>query len=424
MGRLAVFLGQAGQEYRQMRLGLHRVEAALDRLGNPEKSFASILIAGTNGKGSTARMVESTLRQAGHRSGLYTSPHLIRVQERILVAGAEVSADLLENILDDWSAAGFLDDQGHWTVAKERLTWFEKATVLAFEAFRRSKVEIAVLEVGLGGRMDATNVVDPVASAVTSIGMDHVEVLGASLPEIAREKAGVMRRARPFILGPMAPELSSLFRNWCKEAGARLIEVQAPRGDSKNFTYGDFSGLALALEGRHQLNNAAVALELLSALKEGGFGWSEKNLREGLAALRHPGRLQLLPGKPKLLLDGAHNPQALASLSAYLRESQSREKPVFLLAMMREKDPEIALDCLAPLAKHFVFTELSNPRCLPVEAWRDLAKKRKLHADFSPNSQVALDLARDRAGPEGLVVVTGSLYLVAEILANLDCQAK
>ncbi|HKX12511.1 MAG TPA: Mur ligase family protein, partial [bacterium] len=370
MSRLTAFLGQAGQEYRQMRLGLHRVQAALERLGHPEQSFASVLIAGTNGKGSTARMVEAVLRQAGHRTGLYTSPHLLRFNERILVAGEEVTDDLLETILAEWAGQGILDGEGQWPVAGEKLTWFEKATVLAFEAFRRSGIELAVLEVGLGGRMDATNVVDPVVSAVISIGLDHAEVLGSSLAEIAREKAGVMRPGRPLVLGPIASDLMALFGAWSAEEGARLIQARLPQGSPENFSYGVLRDLALPLAGRHQLANAAAAIEILAALKERGFSWDEKDLREGLRSVRNPGRLQWLSGRPPLLLDGAHNPPAFAALAEHLDSLPERGKTVFLLAMMKEKDPAAALDILGPMADAWVFAELANPRCLALEAWR------------------------------------------------------
>ncbi len=424
MSRLAAFLGQAGQEYRQMRLGLHRIQAALEQLGHPEQSFASVLIAGTNGKGSTARMVESVLRRAGHRSGLYTSPHLLRFNERILIAGEEVTDESLETILEEWAEKGILDGEGHWSVAGERLTWFEKATALAFEAFRRAKIEIAVLEVGLGGRMDATNAVEPLVSAVTSLGMDHAEVLGSSLAEIAREKAGVMRSGRALVLGPAAPDLLVLFRRWLEEEGAHLVEAKLPDGSPEKFSYGSFRNLSLPLEGRHQLANAAVAIELLGVLKEKGFSWDEKALRVGLGSVRNPGRLQWLPGRPPLLLDGAHNPPALAALADYLGQMPDRGKTIFLLAMMKEKDPEAALDILGPLAAGFVFTELANPRCLPLDAWRERAKKRKLHAEFFSNPQAALDAARKLAGLEGLIVAAGSLFLVAEILGNDVCHSK
>ncbi|HEX5032997.1 MAG TPA: folylpolyglutamate synthase/dihydrofolate synthase family protein, partial [bacterium] len=423
MSRLDTFLVSAGQEYRQMRLGLERIRAALDLVGHPERSFASVLIAGTNGKGSTSRMVESVLRRAGHRTGLYTSPHLLRFSERILLSGQEASEELLESILEEWAGRGFLDGEGRWPAAGEELTWFEKATLLAFEVFRRAQVEIAVLEVGLGGRLDATNVVDPLVSAVTSIGMDHAEILGSTLAEIAKEKAGVLRRDRVTVLGPLASDLLALYRRWAEEAGAQLIEAKLAAGGAERFSYGPYRDLSLGLEGRHQLANAAVAIEILSVLEKQGFPSEEKALREGLGTVQNPGRLQWLPGKPPLLLDGAHNPPAFHSLADYLQGLERKEN-VFVLAMMKEKDPAAAVDILGPLADAFVFTELDSSRSLPLQAWQELAEKRRLHAVFFAKPRAALEAARDLAGPEGRVIVTGSLFLVAEILANRVCHSN
>ncbi|HKY61961.1 MAG TPA: folylpolyglutamate synthase/dihydrofolate synthase family protein [bacterium] len=423
MSRLDAFLGSAGQEYRQMRPGLERIRAALDLVGHPERSFASVLIAGTNGKGSTARMVESVLRRAGHRAGLYTSPHLLRFPERILLSGQEASEELLESILEEWAGRGFWEGEGRWPAAGEQLTWFEKATLLAFEAFRRAQIEIAVLEVGLGGRLDATNAVDPRASAVTSIGLDHAEILGSTLAEIAREKAGVLRPGRATVLGSLAPDLLALYRRWAEEAGARLIEAKLPLGGTEKFSYGPYRDLSLALEGRHQLANAAVAIELLTALQEQGFPWEEEALREGLRTVQNPGRLQWLPGEPPLLLDGAHNPPAFQALAEYL-QGLERKKNVFLMAMMKGKDPAAAMDTLGPLAGTFVFTELGGSRSLPLAAWQDLAEKRRFHTVFFANPRAALEAARELAGPEGRVIVTGSLFLVAEILGNRVCHSN
>ncbi|MCE9624681.1 MAG: hypothetical protein K8R69_04370, partial [Deltaproteobacteria bacterium] len=213
MATLAAFLEQSRGEYSEMRLGLHRIRELLAKLKHPERAYASVLIAGTNGKGSVARMIASVLGEAGYRTGLYTSPHMQRFTERIQVNGRELSEAALEEILCDWEAQGLMDATGRLPAGEgECLTWFEKATLLAFEAFRREAVEIAVLEVGLGGRMDATNAAEPLVSAITTLGLDHTEVLGPTLEDIAREKAGVLRMGRPLILGAM-PEAT---RSWLR----------------------------------------------------------------------------------------------------------------------------------------------------------------------------------------------------------------
>lgn len=416
MSRLGTFLAQSRGEYRHMKLGLHRMRELLEKTGHPEKSYACVLIAGTNGKGSVARMVESVLRRAGYRTGIYTSPHLVRFTERIQIDGKELDASRLEEILRDWEAAVLSDAEGKIPAGEgEWLTWFEKATLLAFEAFRRQGVEIAVLEVGLGGRLDATNAAEPLASAIVSIGLDHTEVLGATLPEIAREKAGVLRPWRPLVLGAMPEPIREQLRDYALAEEAFPILAGEPVGEPWNFSYADFTALAIPLEGRHQLANAAVAIELLWSLAVRGFPWSETELREGLAVVTHPGRLERIEGAPPLILDGAHNPQALEALVQFLREEFSDRPVSVVLAMSKEKDPRAALEILRSLRPHFFFTTFPNARSLPLEAWRTLAAKEGLAGDFFEAPEAALNAARAATPPEGLILATGSLFLVGQL---------
>ncbi|MFO1464769.1 MAG: folylpolyglutamate synthase/dihydrofolate synthase family protein [bacterium] len=418
MNRLEQFLAQSRGEYAGMRLGLHRMQALLERLGHPEKSYATVLIAGTNGKGSTARMVESVLRKAEYRTGLYTSPHLVHFHERIEMSGTEVSDAQLEAILSDWADEGILDAEGKIPVAEgEWLTWFEKATLLAFEAFRRAGVQIVVLEVGLGGRLDATNAAEPLVSAITSIGYDHTEVLGETLEKIAAEKAGVLRRDRPLVLGEMPQEIREGLRRRALAGGAFPVLAGYPEGTAASFSYEGFSGLFLPLAGEHQLRNAAVAIEVLWALAVRGFPWSEEELRGGLAEVRHPGRLERVGGLPPVLMDGAHNPEALTALVAYLRGQHPRARLAIVLGMSREKDHVEALRLLHPLGPSFFFTEFPNSRSLGLEDWRGLAKSAGISGEFFSDPKEALAAAR-RSRPEpDLIVVTGSLFLVGSLRA-------
>jgi len=420
MGRLLTFLAQSRSEYTGMRLGLHRMQALLERLGHPEKSFASVLIAGTNGKGSTACMVESVLRQAEYRTGLYTSPHLERFNERVRVSGVEVADAELETILSGWAEAGILDAEGRIPLPEgEWLTWFEKATLLAFEVFRRAGVQIAVLEVGLGGRLDATNTTQPLVSAITSIGMDHTEVLGSTLEKIAGEKAGVMRADRPVVLGPMPEKIRQFLVKQAKEIGAFPVLAERPEGEAERFSYESFADLSLPLAGCHQLENAAVAIDLLWSLAVRGFPWSEEELRRGLSAVRHPGRLEAFSGKPEILMDGAHNPEALRALVAHLRDKHAGRELSFVLGMSKEKDQALALRLLNELKPQFYFCEFPNPRSLSVDSWRAQAQEVGLSGKFFSDPRQALAAAREETGPEGLVVVTGSLFLVGFLRSAL-----
>ncbi|MDL1873254.1 bifunctional folylpolyglutamate synthase/dihydrofolate synthase [Deltaproteobacteria bacterium PRO3] len=424
MTRLERFLAQSRGEYRRMSLGLHRMRELLEKIGHPDKAFACVLIAGTNGKGSTARMVESVLRCAGYRTGLYTSPHLVRFSERIRIGGREVSAERLEEILADWERAGLADAEGGIPAGEgERLTWFEQATLLAFEVFRREGVEFAVLEVGLGGRLDATNAAEPLASAIVSIGLDHTEVLGATLAEIAREKAGVLRPWRPLVLGAMPEKVREELRRLALEAGAFPILAGEPEGEPRDFSYADFTELSIPLEGRHQLANAAVAIELLWALAVRGWPWSETELREGLAAVSHPGRLERVEGAPPVLLDGAHNPQALEALGRYIQEKFPGRPVSVVLAMSKEKDPRAALGILGALKPRWYFTVFPNERSLPLERWRELAAAEGLTGDFFEKPEAALGRARTETPPEGLVVATGSLFLVGGLREALGLDS-
>jgi len=396
-----------------MKFGLDRIRRVLERLGNPERRYPSALIAGTNGKGSTARMVDSVLREAGNKTGLYTSPHLERFNERILIGGREVSDESLEAVLQDFQRE---------SLPIEDLTWFEKATLLAFEIFRREKIDIAVLEVGLGGRLDATNVVDPPVSAITSISRDHVEVLGNSLFDIAREKAGVMRLGRPIVLGPMKTELRDFLQKACRMGGAEPVTPSAPLGTPEDFEYDCFAHLQLGLEGAHQLRNAAVAVEILKALRAQGIAWNEEHLRRGFRQVRNPGRLEWVEGAPPILLDGAHNEESLAATVDYLGKKFPQTGPTLVLGMMADKDSRAAVQILKQLQPKWVLTEVSSPRSLKMFEWRRICEQEKIDGDILASPEAALSRARELTSADRPIVVTGSLYLVGEIRRRLGAS--
>jgi dihydrofolate synthase/folylpolyglutamate synthase len=363
-----------------VRPGLDVTRAALAAVGDPHLGLPAIHIAGTNGKGSTAAMVESLLREAGVRTGLYTSPHLLRFTERIRVSGEEISAN-------EAAALGELVLK-----AAPDATFFEIATVMAFAAFRERGVEVAVLEVGLGGRLDATNVVDAaLATVVTGIARDHAEVLGDTLPEIAREKAGIFKREVPAVIG-------------CDDEDARSVLIdEAHRVGAPVWLRGrDFPEhctLPVALAGAHQSKNAALAL---CAVERAGFELDDALKRRALGKVRWPARLERLA--PDVIVDAAHNADGARALAQAL----PRDRAIHLVfGVVSDKQPADMLAALTPIASRVVLTRPPSARARDPETLRDLVPD----AEVAGSLEEALTLAR-RDG--GLVVVTGSIFLAGE----------
>lgn len=426
MKLLKNFLKDRAQEYTHKKLGLDRVRAALEVLDHPEHTYPSVLIAGTNGKGSVATMLEAVLCQAGYAVGCYTSPHVERFTERIRVGAQEVSEEELEEALDFFAEKKLLQADGQMqTPSEEALTWFEKTTLLALEIFRRHQVPLALLEVGLGARLDATNIVDPTVSVITSIGKDHMEVLGDSLFDIAKEKMAVARSGRPLILGEMDPNVRNFLNKGSRILGAHPVVTKEPQGTSQDFSYGPLSKLSLAMTGQHQLQNAATVIETIVALKEAGFKIENQHVRAGLVQAKLPGRVEKYPGPPEIWCDGAHNENALAALITEVRAAlfQKFKRPLTIVfASMREKDIKTLLKQLAVLKPHFIFTQVDSPRAIPAAELAHLANflPEKLEHQVIENPQTALQTACKQTPPDGLIIVTGSLYLVGEVRASLE----
>jgi dihydrofolate synthase/folylpolyglutamate synthase len=411
----------AGLERLGVRLGLEPLQGLLERLGNPERGLVAVLIAGTNGKGSTAAMLASVARAAGLRTGLYTSPHLQRVEERIRIDGEPIDSALLAAALERVLAA-----VRH--AGLETPTYFEAATAAAFLLFAEARIELAVLEVGLGGRLDATNLSQPIVSVVTPIALDHTEWLGETLAAVAREKAGVMRAGRPAVLGPQEPEAERALLGAAREIGARPVDARerarvlavAPRGlaGSRFEVELDAARLEidLPLAGEHQVENAAVAIAAAATLAGEGFPALDAGaIRRGLAAVRWPGRLESLTlpgGRATVLLDAAHNPHGVAALARFLAGLGRRFVLVF--GALADKDFARMLAPLAANASAVVLTRPESPRAL------DPARLRALLADpagarLEPDPALALTTALGLADTSGvdLVVVAGSIYLIA-----------
>ncbi len=385
-----------------MRFGLERMERALDALGHPERDYPILHVGGTNGKGSTCAMAAAGLAEAGHRVGLYTSPHLVRFEERIQVTGAVISeADLSARVDEIRRACPWHDAASE----VERLTYFEFATLAALVHFSRAGVTAAVVEVGLGGRFDATNAVFPWAVAIARIGLDHTQLLGDTVEQVAREKAGIFKAGVPAVVHGDQP------------AGAlEVLEAEAlRRGAPFQVAPPAYPGL-VALRGPHQRANAALAAAALQLLDGRGVRVPAGAAARGIASARWPGRLEEVGG---VLLDGAHNPQAAAALAAAL-PALYRGRPVELVfGVLADKDHRGMIDALTPAVRRFHLVAPATPRARSASSLHALVADQGGVADEHPSVGDALDCARRAAGEGGLACVAGSLYLVGEARALL-----
>jgi dihydrofolate synthase/folylpolyglutamate synthase len=403
-----------------VKFGLETIRALVSRLGHPERSYKTLLVAGTNGKGSVVAYLDSALRASGLKVGRYTSPHLVRVNERIAVGGREITDEAFESAVSAVreAAEALLRAGG----LASHPTYFEVLSAAAFVHFRRERVDVAVLEVGMGGRLDATNVCDPLASAIVSVDLDHEAYLGTTLGAIAREKAGVLRAGRATVLGRLGREAMQEVAGRAREVGARLVPARAgvrvrrrPDGLQIRTPLRSYRGIR-PLAGAHQTDNALVALRLLEQARAAGLDVDLAAATPGFSRTRWPGRLQWIPGDPPLLLDGAHNPAAARALASDLR---SRGRFVLLFGVMKDKDVEQLARTLFPLASEVVLTRprvarAASPDEIAVRAGRVAARARR-----EGDTRKALALARSLCPRGRPVVVAGSLYLVGEVMRLL-----
>ena len=394
-------------------LRLDRMERALAVFDHPEKAFPSFHIAGTNGKGSTAAMLHRILSLAGYRTGLYTSPHLKSFTERMRVGDREISPDevvaLAEEVRQRTSAADV------------PLTFFEFVTVMAFVYFARQRIDVAVVEVGLGGRLDATNLVTPVVSAVTTISKDHEAYLGSDLRSIAREKAGIIKPEIPVVLGALPAEVNELFNEITLERRARAYRFGRDfKIFLKNHALFDYigihrnlTGLSLALRGRHQRHNAGVALGALEVAR-GAFPVSEAVMREGLATVAWPGRFEVMLERPTVVLDGAHNGEGVKALVEEIEGFRGARKVKLLFASMEDKDWRLMLDLLAGVADEIVLTRVDMERSADPNQLASHIAGRLSHCVIE-DARRALSHLVAHSRPEDIVLVAGSLYLLGEV---------
>ncbi len=410
-----------GLQKHGIKLGLDNIRALAARLQAPHRRYRTLHIGGTNGKGSTAALAASILQAAGCRVGLYTSPHLVDFRERIRVNGEMISEERVMALTAKLRALAEPD------LAP---TFFEFTTAMAFQHFADAGADVAVLEVGLGGRFDATNILEPLACAITTIALDHQEFLGNDLRSIALEKAGIVKPSVPVVLGRMDDEPAATIE---AVAGGRRAPVVrfgrdfGSRSDSPDrFSYAGvrwrYDGLSCALAGRHQIDNAACAIALLEQAEAQGLQVGEIALRQGLQSVGWEGRLEVADRDPSVLLDGAHNPAAAAALADYLRDFR-RTHPgariTAVLGMMRDKDRRGFFEPLRDLIDEVVLTQADVPRAATAEELQEVltAFGLPLHRTSSPAD--ALAKARQLSSPGDLICVTGSLMLVGDVKALL-----
>jgi dihydrofolate synthase/folylpolyglutamate synthase len=408
------------------KFDLENISALSERLGRPDRAYPTAHIAGTNGKGSTAAFLESILRRAGFRTGLNTSPHLEKINERIRVDGKEISDDDFAEMLthvqaltEELLAAGKL---------RAHPTYFECVTAMAFQYFAESRVDFGVFEVGLGGRLDATNIVDPAITIITSIEFDHENFLGHSLREIAAEKGGILKRGVPVVLAAQRAEAHEVVVAQAKKLGCPVVETAQAYGIN-NVTVEDgwararitelASGwsmqLAPRLAGRFQLQNATNAVAAARNLSARGYRIPESAIEQGIAAAIWPGRLEKLQSQPDIYVDGAHNPAAARELAAFWEENFVGRKIFVLYGALRDKAVDEIAGVLFPHAAEVVFTEPRTSRAISATQLSEIAAHHAAQSSVISDAEQALDYLASKAAPQDAIFVTGSLYLVGQL---------
>jgi len=424
-----------GQKYHDKAYSLEGFREFLAMLGNPQNSFKSILIAGTKGKGSTAALVESALRAQGIKTGLYTSPHLISFCERIRIGGKHILERDFAHRLEVLQP--FLEKRrfGQGSKAGASATVFEILTAMAFLYFQEMGVEWAVLEVGLGGRLDCTNVVNPRLSVITNISHDHTEILGDSLKEIAAEKTGIIKQDGLVVTAPQGAEALKVILNKCRDLNARLFQVgkdviykvsdQDPNKLSIDLagTFGKITNLNIGLQGDFQAENAATAFATLRALQYRNLQIGDSSIRKGFEDVHWPGRMQTVSKHPLIILDGAHNDYSAYRLKKAVEEIYPDYARIMVLGISASKDITGIVSNLIPGSRIAVLTKAKHSRAASPDVIKREAKKYNVPVIETTNLNQAMAQARELAQTDDLVLVTGSLFLVGEALEIMGKKA-
>jgi len=436
------------------KFDLAHMRVLLAALNNPERRVPPVLIAGTNGKGSTAATLASILRASGLRTGQYTSPHLVRINERIRINGYEISDDdfaLLHDVVDRTAERLVEDRELPW-----HPSFFEMLTAIAFEYFAQNKVEIAVLEVGMGGRLDATNVIEPRVSVITDISLDHQKFLGNTVAEIANEKAGIIRPGGVVVTLPQHPQANDVIGNTILELGAQGISavpyvppvspgsdgyLAGRTGQLSGQAAGQRKGCAVSryplhvmgkeiavetpLFGRHQLRNIALAIAASEVLSHQGFAITPESIERGISETRWPGRFQVMSAEgsaPECVFDVAHNPAGAWALRSALSACYEDRPLTFVFGAMRDKAIGEMAEILFPLAARVIATRADNPRSATPDEIREAAARTATDIEDAIDVASALDRAWSLAGCQGVVVITGSIYIVGEAMRALGIK--
>lgn len=416
------------QQAHVQKFGLANIAALSEALGNPHLRVPCVHIAGTNGKGSTAAMLDSILRASGIRSGLYTSPHLERINERIRIDGADISDEAFATA---WTRVHAAIEA---LLASGKLsahpTYFECITALAFVAFAEGGVEFAVYEVGLGGRLDSTNIVRPEVAIITSIDFDHESFLGHSIREIAREKAGIIKAGVPVVSSAERAEARAVIAQRCEEMQAQLVEIdEAWRIDSVEDSGGLYRAtvtitgsqerftIAPPLAGRFQIRNALAAATAARLLATRGFSITQETIERGIQTARWPGRLERLSERPTVYLDGTHNPAGAKELLKFWEENFAGRRIVLVYGAMRDKAVDEIAGLLFPAADFVVLTEPMQPRAISAPVLGEMAAHLARKATVIADPAKALEHAIEMASPNDAIFATGSLYLVGDLRA-------
>jgi len=401
-----------------IKFGLSKTSNLLAALGNPHLNLRAVHIAGTNGKGSVAAFLSSIMTRAGLRVGLYTSPHLVRFTERFQINGREIRPERAAELMG--RVRGVMSEQ-------EPPTFFEAVTAMALDYFAREEVDLAILETGMGGRLDATNVVAPLLSVITNISMEHREFLGSTLLDMAFEKAGIIKPRTPMLTGATQAKVLKHFQERCRELEAPYFRL------GKDFTYRTSSGglhftgrnmrlanLQIGLPGRHQGRNAALALAATEILQPHLPALPDEILRQGLKQAVWPGRMHLISENPRIILDGAHNPAAIRALARSLPRDIAYNRLILVLGIMADKDARHILGNILPIADRAIFTRPVYERAMDPQVLCGHASAWDLPKQVEPTLEQALEAARNMARGDDLIVVCGSLFTVGEALTILD----
>ena len=402
--------------------GLHRMLWLLDRMGNPHKKLKFVHVAGTNGKGSTCSMISSVLKEAGYKTGMFTSPYIHVFNERIQINGQMISNEDLVEIVE--YIKEFIGE------IEEKPTVFEIITLIGMEYFKRQQCDIVVLEVGIGGLLDSTNVIESKEAAViTSIGFDHTGMLGKTIVEITKQKAGIIKENTDVVFWNRNKEAADVMKETCKETNSTLYvpDYEALKSVSidlsgQTFDYKNYKNLYIPLVGSYQLENAAIALTAIEVLKKKGYGIEESHIYEGLREAGWIGRFEVISKEPVIIVDGSHNPPGMKATAESLKKHFQDQKITFIIGVMADKELDEMMPYILPLAKEFITVTPDNPRAMTAEALAEYLRNAGAKADSFETVEAACKEAVSLAGKSGVVCALGSLYLVDEVTRGLQLK--